>query len=279
MKQFQKGDIVKRITEPYRVQILKVLEPCNENHSVKVVALNDLQACGQSFYVQESSLTLATNLDRLRNLSDKRLSKLLKIQWLPLFERMTKENLIDKWQKLYQDYDGSMMMLLETDEAQELSQSEMEYLFQKLQNKYQTKIRVRISIIDKYQHVCDRINPVYEYMWNSKTNFYPNQQERYAVLSLVRSYPEIQFETCAEPFLVRDTKKYGLSNIIESGCISETETKLFGLTNTATRNYPPQRKNCLCLNCKTELLENRNPFNATTCKPCVHQCKYCYWRD
>lgn len=130
MKQFQKGDIVKRITEPDRVQILKVLEPCNENHSVKVVALNDLQACGQSFYVQESSLTLATNLDRLRNLSDKRLSKLLKIQWLPLFERMTKENLIDKWQKLYQDYDGSMMMLLETDEAQELSQSEMEYLLQ-----------------------------------------------------------------------------------------------------------------------------------------------------
>lgn len=107
-----------------------MLEPCNENHSVKVVALNDLQACGQSFYVQESSLTLATNLDRLRNLSDKRLSKLLKIQWLPLFERMTKENLIDKWQKLYQDYDGSMMMLLETDEAQELSQSEMEYLLQ-----------------------------------------------------------------------------------------------------------------------------------------------------
>ena len=150
---------------------------------------------------------------------------------------------------------------------------------QKLQNKYQTKIHVRISIIDKYQHVCDRINPVYEYMWNSKTNFYPNQQERYAVLSLVRSYPEIQFETCAEPFLVRDAKKYGLSNIIESGCISETETKLFGLTNTATRNYPPQRKNCLCLNCKTELLENRNPFNATTCKPCAHQCKYCYWRD
>lgn len=130
MKQFQKGDIVKWITEPYRVQILKVLEPCNETHSVKVVALNDLQACGQSFYVQESSLTLATNLDRLRNLSDKRLSKLLKIQWLPLFERMTKENLIDKWQKLYQDYDGSMMMLLETDEAQELSQSEMEYLLQ-----------------------------------------------------------------------------------------------------------------------------------------------------
>lgn len=270
MKQFQKGDIVKRITEPYRVQILKVLEPCNENHSVKVVALNDLQACGQSFYVQESSLTLATNLDRLRNLSDKRVPD-YKTQ-LNNMETMIAngfpiENCVIR-----------VDPIIPTPEGIQRADTVLQEI-QKLQNKYQTKIHVRISIIDKYQHVCDRINPVYEYMWNSKTNFYPNQQERYAVLSLVRSYPEIQFETCAEPFLVRDAKKYGLSNIIESGCISETETKLFGLTNTATRNYPPQRKNCLCLNCKTELLENRNPFNATTCKPCAHQCKYCYWRD
>lgn len=47
-----------------------------------------------------------------------------------MFEHMTKENLIEKWQNLYLDYDGSMLMLLETEEAQELSQLEMEYLLQ-----------------------------------------------------------------------------------------------------------------------------------------------------
>lgn len=132
MKRFQKGDLVKWITEPNRIQILKVLGYFDDKHldSVQVIAVKDLRECGEPFYVNESSLDMTTEWDQLRNLSNKRLAKLLKTNWLTLFERMTKENLIEKWQDRYLDYDGSMLMLLETEEAQELSQTEMEYLLQ-----------------------------------------------------------------------------------------------------------------------------------------------------
>lgn len=142
---------------------------------------------------------------------------------------------------------------------------------QTLQAKYQTRFRIRISIIDKYQHICNRVNPLYEYTWNSKTDFYPSYQERANVLQLLSSYPDLSFETCAEPFLARDAKKLNIQNLTECGCISEKETELFHVVNVATTNYPAQRKGCLCLNCKTELLENR--------KRCPHQCAYCYWHD
>ena len=132
MNRFQKGDIVKRITELNRVQMLKVLGYFDDKHldSVQVIAVKDLRECGEPFYVTEGSLTPTTKWDLLRNLSDKRLAKLLKPNWITVFEHMTKENLIEKWQNLYLDYDGSMLMLLETEEAQELSQLEMEYLLQ-----------------------------------------------------------------------------------------------------------------------------------------------------
>lgn len=132
MQTFKKGDILKRVTEHNRIQIVKVLGYANGKYddTVRVVPLRDLRECGEPFHLKESSLEYATDFDKLGNLSGKRLAKLLKPNWRDLFERMTKENLIEKWQDKYMNAEQSMPMLLETEEAQELSKTEMEYLLQ-----------------------------------------------------------------------------------------------------------------------------------------------------
>ena len=134
--------------------------------------------------------------------------------------------------------------------------------------RYKNDIRVRTSILDKYQHVCNRINPILQSHYTARTDFYPSRQELSDVLCLIRSHLELQFETCAEPILVQRAVREQISNIRESGCIAQTELHLFHLPDAPEANI---RKGCKCLSCKTELLNNR--------KRCPHQCAYCYWKD
>lgn len=132
MPKFKAGDILKRVTEHNRIQIVKVIAYANGKYddTVRVVPLKDLRECGEPFHLKESSLEYATDFDKIGNLNGKRMVKLLKPNWQDLFERMTKENLIEKWQDKYMNAEQSMPMLLETEEAQELSKTEMEYLLQ-----------------------------------------------------------------------------------------------------------------------------------------------------
>lgn len=126
------------------------------------------------------------------------------------------------------------------------------------------RIRVRISVLDEYPHVKERfrkigLKPVYG------QSFYAPKAMMEEVYNTLSRY-DIQFHTCAEPYL---TAKDG--TFVHSGCVSEIDLRILGIQPDDTANINPQNRNgCKCLSCKTELL---------TCKhPCKHQCKYCYWK-
>lgn len=124
--------------------------------------------------------------------------------------------------------------------------------------------RFRISIIDMYPHVRKRfadagISTPYG------DNFAPTDEcvgRVNEMCSILQSwYPNISIEACAEP---------KLTAVKHIGCVNADDMKLLGLSiDNVPSGY--QRHDCLCLGCKTELLENKHR--------CPHQCLYCYWRD
>lgn len=123
----------------------------------------------------------------------------------------------------------------------------------------------RISALDTYPHVRERFKthniplPYGEY-------FQPSYQQFMTMRRwLMKQKPGMIFETCAEPCLT------GTTNVRAVGCVSERDLNKLGLTLDKECETGYQRKNCLCLSCKTELLSNK--------KPCTHGCLYCYWKD
>lgn len=129
-------------------------------------------------------------------------------------------------------------------------------------------IRVRISILDEYPHVKERLRkegfaPFYE-----GTRFQPNENEIARVFSLLDKWHKkegVFFETCAEPRLFGDC-------IIKRGCVSQKDLELMGLEMPDNLETNPQnRYGCLCLSCKKELLSRKHR--------CPHRCLYCYWKD
>lgn len=125
-------------------------------------------------------------------------------------------------------------------------------------------MRVRVSIVDEYRHVKERLaktnrKPIYD-----QDRKYPNRTETQAVKALLESYKNFQFETCAETYLIGQ-------NIEHTGCVSKKDLDIFGLITENINVNPQQRTGCLCLTGKTEMLENKHR--------CPHKCLYCYWRD
>lgn len=125
-------------------------------------------------------------------------------------------------------------------------------------------MRVRISVLDEYKHVKKRIreiglNPIYG------DNFYAPKSMMDSVKLELSKY-NLKFECCAEPYLNGD-------HFIHQGCISIEDIKLMGLnTSDIVKSINPQNRNgCMCLSCKTELLNKRNR--------CPHKCVYCFWKD
>lgn len=123
-------------------------------------------------------------------------------------------------------------------------------------------IRVRISVLDEYKHVKERFksigfNPIYG------ENFYAPKAMMQAVAKTLSRY-NICYETCAEKYLGDTTRFERL------GCVSNKDLKILGLTEQNVPVNMQNRSGCLCLSCKTELLENK-------CQ-CPHRCLYCYWR-
>lgn len=155
--------------------------------------------------------------------------------------------------------------------------------------------RFRISVIDNYNHVKERFRtaklPV---LFNG--NFQASVEDFQRVDRLLHDLKlqyDVSFESCAEVML-KETKQIG--------CVSVQDVQMFGLVideNTLKNN----RKNCLCIAGKTELLRHKpygfcNKFkipdipNAScgignNCKECEHHtfygcpnaCLYCYWKS
>lgn len=117
--------------------------------------------------------------------------------------------------------------------------------------------RCRFSFIDMYPHVKERF----------KENKVKLPYETFAapqvmvdnVLQVLKEYEGVyQFESCAE------NTPYKL------GCISEKDLRILGV-NIKVKDGGFQRKGCLCLGNKKELLNNK--------KQCVSKCLYCYWKN
>jgi len=116
--------------------------------------------------------------------------------------------------------------------------------------------RIRFSFIDThYKHLQKRFH-------DSNIKLPPStltQAQRESLRAFITRNQSIVFESCAE----------GLD--IDAGCISARDYTLFGLQPDSKDINGQQRRNCKCLTCKVELLNQR--------KRCLHQCLYCYWRD
>ena len=125
------------------------------------------------------------------------------------------------------------------------------------------QVRVRISVLDEYPHVKERFrehgfDPVYP-----KGLFAPKHMMEDVVHTLSRY--DIQFHTCAEPYL---NSSDGL--FVHSGCISNIDLRLMGIPEEKMQTNPQNRHGCCCLSCKTELLDCKHP--------CKNGCLYCYWK-
>lgn len=128
-------------------------------------------------------------------------------------------------------------------------------------------MRIRISILDEYKHVKDRLGRLGYSPFYPKGNLYPSSQMIDNVIMTLRRYPELRYECCAEDELAARAP-----DIVEPlGCISQKELTLWHFPIDTLGTNPQGRRGCHCLSSKVELLTNK-------CR-CPHQCVYCYWKD
>ncbi len=117
--------------------------------------------------------------------------------------------------------------------------------------------RCRYSVVDMYPHVKDRIRKAYGTVpfesFQAPTTMM--QTVRDLVLDNEGLY---QFESCAE------------SLPQQVGCISKKDFDILGIDFEESPGGF-QRKGCLCVAGKTELLDHKTR--------CPSGCLYCYWRD
>ena len=119
--------------------------------------------------------------------------------------------------------------------------------------------RVRISFMDAYRHVRNRISEqkLAEIPWKG---LHAPLENRLKILEdLKKEFQTIDFEICGEP---------GISC---TGCVSVRDLLACGFKEFSFAGKSYQREECMCLAEKTELLSNRSR--------CKHKCVYCYWKD
>lgn len=125
-------------------------------------------------------------------------------------------------------------------------------------------LRIRISILDKYEHIRGDLNRILHTSYD-ESSFFPSNSEIQLVKNALEQYPERIFETCAEKYLTQRT-----ANCVAVGCISRKDYEIFGIDPESVDQSAYTRNQCLCLASKKELLKNK--------KKCPHQCVYCYWK-
>ena len=111
--------------------------------------------------------------------------------------------------------------------------------------------RIRISFMDAYPHVRTRFE-------NAKLEL--DQPQFHADLATRKNITEAfppHTEICGEP------------GFKCKGCISTRDLNTMKITTTSTGKCT-QRRECMCISEKTELLNNRGQ--------CKHGCLYCYWK-
>lgn len=123
--------------------------------------------------------------------------------------------------------------------------------------------RFRISVLDAYPHVRARFEQ-HGVPLPYGNNFQASFEQMMNMRKWLMKQKGCTFETCAEPSLT------GTTNVKVRGCVSERDLRLFGVQSDEVFATGIQRKNCLCLSCKTELLSRKTP--------CSHGCLYCYWK-
>lgn len=174
---------------------------------------------------------------------------------------------INQLQKLVErGFDTSRVVLrvdplIPTEKGLKTAQEALDYAMETIPNIK----RVRVSIIDMYPHVRERFTNL-GLPLPYGNNFAPGAEHIRMVNDWVREnkkkYPGVSFESCAEGKLIFCE---------QVGCVSQKDVDLLGLTMDDSSAEGYQRKGCLCLSCKTELLTSKHP--------CKHQCVYCYWKN
>lgn len=134
----------------------------------------------------------------------------------------------------------------------------------------QGPLRIRISLLDLYRHVKDRL--ALEQLSLPWYTFHAPYDRMLLVAAHLANHPGFVFETCAEDhFAELAVKAYPQLTIEPCGCLSEKDFAIWNLTVPDHLLSGMQRNGCHCLSCKSELLTAR--------KRCSHQCLYCYWKD
>lgn len=127
-------------------------------------------------------------------------------------------------------------------------------------------MRVRISVLDEYKHVKERFTRLGYGPMYGNTNFHATKEMFDNVAKALEQYQDITYECCAEPELSKRPRFEAI------GCISEKDLKIMRIKSEQMSVNPQNRNGCLCLSCKTEILNQG-------CKQCEHKCAYCYWKD
>ena len=154
--------------------------------------------------------------------------------------------------------------------------------------------RFRVSVLDNYKHVQERFQKnglpiLYGGNFQASREEFDNMD---SVLRQLKNNYGVTFESCAEMYLTEAEKV---------GCVSQKDLSLFGLKQDTTE-LKGQRKTCLCIAGKTEMLTHKRYGKCkkfgiddslggscgvgNNCKTCEHHevygcpnaCLYCYWR-
>lgn len=144
--------------------------------------------------------------------------------------------------------------------------------------------RIRISILDEYKHVKERFKEAgFQPIYGEKEFQASDEQLMNVAKTLTKLSAKYKrtFECCAEDKLVTFSEKakndypsFPKEDIeyvcTITGCISQKELDLMGLTEKVKGENNQKRSGCHCLSCKKELLTNK--------VQCPNKCIYCYWR-
>lgn len=128
--------------------------------------------------------------------------------------------------------------------------------------------RFRISVMDNYPHIQKRFKKIglpelYSNYFQASFSEFKELNEK--IKELKEIYSDISIESCAETKLP-ETERFG--------CVSERDFEILDL-HLDNKELKGQRKNCLCVCAKKELLTYK--YNQTGYNHC-YGCLYCYWK-
>ena len=132
------------------------------------------------------------------------------------------------------------------------------------------KIRVRVSVLDEYKHVKERLKALGYAPFYGEKSFQASSSDMWKTIDFLKTFSaynhNIVFETCAE------SRLQDPNGVFEHiGCISEKDLRILNLPVSDMGVNPQNRKGCSCLSCKTELLNCKHQ--------CANKCAYCYWKE